>query len=96
VVSNPPYVMEKEKETMEANVLQYEPGRALFVPDEDPLLFYREIARRHLATVLYFEINEAMGDAIGEMLREEGYGDIVIRKDRYGKDRMVKGGGKNG
>ena len=96
VVSNPPYVMEKEKETMEANVLQYEPQTALFVPDEDPLLFYRAIARRHLAPVLYFEINEQMGDAMSQMLREEGYGDIVIRKDRYGKDRMVKGGGKNG
>ena len=90
VVSNPPYVMEKEKDTMEANVLQYEPAQALFVPNDDPLLFYRAIARKHLAPVIYFEINGLMGQAVADLMRQEGYADVTIRKDCYGKERMVK------
>lgn len=94
-VSNPPYVMEKEKAEMDENVLRYEPATALFVPDDDPLLFYRSIARRRLAPTLYFEINERMGDAVREMLQAEGYADVAIRKDSYGKDRMARGKLKN-
>ncbi|MBP5476871.1 MAG: peptide chain release factor N(5)-glutamine methyltransferase [Paludibacteraceae bacterium] len=91
VVSNPPYVMEKEKAAMEENVLRYEPAAALFVPDNDPLLFYRAIIRKRLAPTLYFEINERMGSAVQDLLLAEGYADVIVRKDTYGKNRMVRG-----
>ena len=91
VVSNPPYVMEKEKAAMEENVLRYEPAAALFVPDNDPLLFYRAIIRKRLAPTLYFEINEQMGSAVQDLLLAEGYADVIVRKDTYGKNRMVRG-----
>lgn len=95
IVSNPPYIMDKEKATMEANVLENEPHLALFVPDDDPLLFYRAIARfgqRHLAEGghLYFEINALFGKETVAMLRQENYTEVELIQDLYGKDRIVK------
>lgn len=94
IVSNPPYVRENEKIQMEKNVLAYEPELALFVPDEDPLLFYRQIAdfaRTHLKKGgrLYVEINEAFGQECVAMLRETGFSDVKLKKDIHGKDRMI-------
>lgn len=91
VVSNPPYVTEKEKAEMDENVLRYEPATALFVPDDNPLLFYRAIVHKKIAPTVYFEINERMGDAVRGLLQDEGYRDAVIRRDSYGKDRMARG-----
>ena len=95
IVSNPPYITESEKADMEANVLDWEPATALFVPDADPLLFYRKIAE--LGTVmlkeggsLYFEINRAYGNETVQMLEGLGYKQIQLRKDDWGKDRMIK------
>lgn len=95
IVSNPPYIMDKEKATMEANVLENEPHMALFVPDDDPLLFYRAIARfgqRHLMEGghLYFEINALCGKETVAMLRQENYTEVELIQDLYGKDRIVK------
>lgn len=94
IVSNPPYIMEKEKAGMEANVLENEPHLALFVPDDDPLLFYRAIARfgqRHLAEGghLYFEINALCGKETVAMLRQANYTEVELIQDLYGKDRIV-------
>ena len=95
IVSNPPYITESEKADMEANVLDWEPATALFVPDTDPLLFYRKIAE--LGTVmlkeggsLYFEINRAYGNETVQMLEALGYKQIELRKDDWGNDRMIK------
>ena len=95
IVSNPPYIMDKEKATMEANVLENEPHMALFVPDDDPLLFYRAIARfgqRHLMEGghLYLEINALCGKETVAMLRQENYTEVELIQDLYGKDRIVK------
>lgn len=95
IVSNPPYIMYREKATMEANVLENEPHLALFVPDDDPLLFYRAIARfgqRHLVEGghLYFEINALCGKETVAMLRQENYTEVELIQDLYGKDRIVK------
>lgn len=95
IVSNPPYIRESEKETMDAKVLDHEPHQALFVPDEDPLLFYRTIAEfglNHLCPqgLLFFEINEAFGQETVSLLTRYGYQNIELRKDFYGKERMVK------
>ncbi|MFQ8826464.1 MAG: RecX family transcriptional regulator [Alistipes sp.] len=86
IVSNPPYVTESEKAQMSPNVLRYEPHRALFVPDDDPLLFYRAIVglgRRLLAPggTVYFEINERFGIQTVELLENEGYCEIVLSED---------------
>lgn len=94
IVSNPPYVLDKEKQDMERNVLDWEPSLALFVPDTDPLLFYRRIAelgREMLVTggKLYFEINRAFGEATVAMLCEQGYTNAHIQKDISGNDRFV-------
>ena len=96
IISNPPYIRESEKETMEAKVLDYEPARALFVSNDDPLLFYRRICEFGLTHLnrqgyLFFEINEALGAETTQLLEEYGYKDIELRKDFFGKDRMVKG-----
>ena len=91
VVSNPPYICESEKVSMEANVLDYEPTSALFVPDEDPLLFYRRIASMKAGKNLFFEINCRFGEEVAQLMRGEGYKDVKIHKDIYGKDRMVCG-----
>ncbi|WP_455667889.1 peptide chain release factor N(5)-glutamine methyltransferase [Phocaeicola sp.] len=95
IVSNPPYITEKEKAEMEANVLEWEPGVALFVPDDSPLLFYRKIAELGMEMLapdgkLYFEINRAYGKQTVDMLAELGYREIELRKDISQNDRMVK------
>jgi release factor glutamine methyltransferase len=89
VVSNPPYICDKEKAEMDARVLNYEPHGALFVPDSDPLLFYRRIASLKVAKQLFFEINEAYGNEVCAMLKEMGYKNITLKHDMYGKPRMV-------
>ena len=96
LVSNPPYIPHKDKAAMAPNVVQYEPPAALFVPDDDPLVFYKALAvfgRRHLHAHgrLYVEIQEEQGAAVVRLLEEEGYKSLVLKKDMQGKDRMVKG-----
>ncbi len=105
IVSNPPYICESEKVSMKPNVLDYEPSTALFVPDSDPLLFYRRIAELQTRRspnskqgeaqtpkplFLFFEINEAYGPQLSAMLSGLGYTNIQIRKDIYGKDRIIE------
>jgi release factor glutamine methyltransferase len=95
IVSNPPYVRESEKSKMEKNVLEYEPGLALFVADNDPLMFYRRIAdfaSIHLKNNgrLYFEINEAFGRECVEMLIQKGFSEVILKKDIHEKDRMIR------
>ena len=98
VVSNPPYICESEKSSMRRNVLNFEPYSALFVPDADPLLFYRRIAELFSLPLegkgrergLFFEINEAYGPQLSAMLDSLGYTDIQIHKDIYGKDRIIE------
>ncbi len=95
IVSNPPYVTDGEKGLMHQNVLDYEPHNALFVPDQDPLLFYAKIAELALIDLkpnghLYFEINEQFGQEISELLSSKGYVNLVLKKDLNGKDRMIK------
>ncbi len=95
IVSNPPYVREQEKEQIKANVIRHEPATALFVKDEDPLLFYRKIAQLSKTLlkpngILYFEINEYLYKDLFKMLKYEGFNKISLRKDIFGKDRMVK------
>ena len=91
VVSNPPYICEKEKTALRPNVLNYEPASALFVPDDDPLRFYRYIAQLHLGTHLFFEINEAYAAEMENLLRDTHYTDIQIHNDIYGKPRVIQG-----
>ena len=91
IVSNPPYICHREKANMDARVLDYEPHSALFVPDDKPLLFYRRIAAMKSAKSLYFEINEAYGKEVCDILKELGYTDIQLKHDIYGKQRMVFG-----
>lgn len=94
IVSNPPYICEREKASMEANVLEHEPHLALFVPDDDPLLFYRKIAELGIKLLqsgglLCYEINRAYGNETLSMLQTLGYADVVLRKDQFGNDRVV-------
>lgn len=96
IVSNPPYICEKEKKNMTVNVLEHEPHTALFVPDADPLLFYRAITRLAVQTLskggrLYFEINPIYADDTCHMMRAEGMTAVELRSDMYGKQRMAKG-----
>lgn len=96
IVSNPPYICEKEKKDMAVNVLEHEPHKALFVPDADPLLFYRAITRLAVQTLskggrLYFEINPIYADETCRMMRAEGMTAVELRSDMYGKQRMAKG-----
>ena len=97
IVSNPPYICESEKKDMRPNVLNYEPHTALFVPDDDPLRFYRRIAslfspfRGTEGAYLFFEINESYASELSAMLDGLGYSDIQITKDIYGKDRIIEG-----
>lgn len=95
IVSNPPYVMNREKPSMRRNVLDYEPGLALFVPDDDPLVFYRACAR--WADVLLapegcalFEINETLGDATASLMRSFGFGSAEVLPDLSGRARFVR------
>ena len=95
IVSNPPYICEKEKADMEKNVLEHEPSIALFVPDKEPLKFYRAIAEYASSALksegaLYFEINPIYEKEIREMLEELGFKDIKTKEDAYGKKRMMK------
>ncbi len=95
IVSNPPYIKENEKNIMHSNVLDWEPHTALFVPDNDPLLFYRTIAKKGLSLLkpggrLYFEINRAHGKETMEMLAALGYTSIELRKDFADNDRMIR------
>ena len=94
IVSNPPYIPLSDKASMRPNVVEYEPHIALFVADDDPLLFYRSIAhtaRRMLndGGRLYFEIYELFAEDMCRMLREEGYENITVREDFRGKPRMI-------
>jgi release factor glutamine methyltransferase len=95
VVSNPPYVRNSEKEIMHPNVLDNEPENALFVSDDDPLVFYRAIAQT-AQTILkpngmvYCEINEALGQETAKVFKDNGFTDAEIRKDINGKDRMLR------
>lgn len=95
IVSNPPYITNAEKTDMEHNVLDWEPSLALFVPNEDPLLFYRKIAELGLDMLvpggrIYFEINQAYGKETADLLLSLGYCDAEIIKDLSGRDRIVK------
>jgi release factor glutamine methyltransferase len=95
IVSNPPYIPLKEKPSININVSGFEPENALFVPDEDPLIFYRFIASfglNHLKKngQIYFEIHESSGPAVKMLLEGSGYSNITIRKDINGKNRMIK------
>ena len=94
IVSNPPYICIRESKDMAKHVLAYEPHTALFVPDDDPLLFYRSIARYGLSHLnpdgmLAFEINPIYAQEMKKMLEEMGYEQIEIKKDQYGKERIV-------
>ncbi len=97
IVSNPPYVCVSEKQKMNRNVLDFEPKLALFVEDENPLIFYKaitEFASRHLTETghLYFEINEKYGKELSDLMLSHNFKNVEIIKDINGKDRMVKGG----
>jgi len=95
IVSNPPYICRREAGDMEENVLRYEPDTALFVPDDDPLLFYRHIMNYAVSALkqggrLYFEINPLYADSIVEQLQQLGFADAEKINDQYGKTRFVK------
>lgn len=95
IVSNPPYVREQEKRLMKPNVMEWEPHTALFVKDTDPLLFYRRISRLAMQQLkpggfLYFEINEAYGKQVAEMVEVLGFQGVAVLPDMQGKDRMLQ------
>ncbi|WP_221452854.1 peptide chain release factor N(5)-glutamine methyltransferase [Mucilaginibacter sp. FT3.2] len=95
IVSNPPYVTLEDKKLMHTNVTDFEPHTALFVPEHDPLLFYRAIADFALLNLtpggyLFFEINEGLGKETVELLQDKGFTDIELRQDMSGRDRMIK------
>ena len=95
IVSNPPYVTMQEKKLMQLNVIDHEPDIALFVEDDDPLLFYRrisELSRQYLKHngTLYLEINEYLGVEMEKMLNEAGFKHVELKKDMFGKNRMIK------
>ena len=94
LVSNPPYVPQKDKNDMRPNVLQFEPHTALFVDDDDPLVFYKALLRfcrnrLYQRGHIYMEIHENLGNAIKDLFEKEGY-EVVVRKDMQGKDRLVR------
>ena len=95
IISNPPYVRESERPLMPVRVTGHEPPAALFVPDGDPLLFYRALAGWGRGALrdggeIYIEINEALGPETAALLRDSGYRDVEIRRDMQGKERMIK------
>ena len=95
IVSNPPYITEAERTDMDANVTDWEPDTALFVPDNATLLFYERIADigKQILTpdgTIYFEINQRFGTETVDMLRKKGYRNVELRKDLSGNDRMIK------
>lgn len=94
IVSNPPYITHRERYGMRANVLEYEPAKALFVPDNDPLVFYKAIAdfgKKHLKPngSIYVEINESLGELTGELFKQNEF-KAELKKDISGKDRMIR------
>lgn len=96
IVSNPPYICDKERSAMAQNVLSYEPHQALFVPDDDPLRFYRAIGHYATKTLkpggsLYFELNPLYAEETADMLKAQGFGQTEIRQDQFGKQRFLKG-----
>lgn len=96
IVSNPPYIKQSESADMQQQVLAFEPSLALFVPDEDPLRFYRHISQLAKTKLqpggaLYFEINEALGKEVVALMEQEGFTAVTLKQDLFGKDRMVKG-----
>jgi release factor glutamine methyltransferase len=95
IVSNPPYVPVKDKDTMQPNVLNYEPHTALFVPNDDALVFYKAIAqfakrRLHQNGFIYLEIHEDLGESVVDLFKGEGYHQVELRKDMQEKNRMVR------
>ena len=95
IVSNPPYIAEKEKGAMAANVLEHEPASALFVPDSNPLLFYRAVvdfAGEALAEggAIYFEINPDYVRELSDLCAASGFGDVTVRRDSFGKERFMR------
>ncbi|MFI5158846.1 MAG: peptide chain release factor N(5)-glutamine methyltransferase [Sphingobacteriales bacterium] len=95
IISNPPYVTLYDKTQMHTNVTDFEPHTALFVPEDDPLIFYKVIADFGLNTltangILFLEINESLGNETVELLASKGFKDIELRKDMSGRDRMVR------
>lgn len=94
IVSNPPYVMSSEKVGMDANVLEHEPHIALFVPDDDPLLFYRHISQYALCHLspggrLFFEINHLLAEETADLVRAAGFRDVCLKNDMYEKKRFL-------
>ena len=94
IVSNPPYVCQSEKELMHRNVIEHEPHEALFVSDDDPLLFYRSIAQYAIGALkpegkIYLEINERFGKQVAKLLESQGFRDVRIIKDIHSKERIV-------
>ena len=94
IVSNPPYICQKEAAQMDSNVLDYEPHVALFVPDADPLLFYRTITQYALEHLkpngrLYFEINQAHPNETASLITQMGFGQVEVHPDCYGKSRII-------
>ena len=96
IVSNPPYVMNMEKDEMQPNVLNHEPHLALFVDDDNPLIFYRAIIKKAIRALrengwLYFEINELFGNEVANEMNAKGFVNVEVVKDMQGRDRIVKG-----
>jgi release factor glutamine methyltransferase len=94
MVSNPPYVKQSEKTVMHNNIVEHEPHLALFVPDEDALVFYRAIGQLALQKLkvggcLYVEINETLGLETCTLFQQLGFGDVLLKQDMQGKDRMI-------
>lgn len=95
IVSNPPYITLGEQATLHANVVKFEPHLALFVPDNNALLFYESITdycikNNRSSTIVYFEINENLGNQMKEMLKSKGFEKIAVKKDMSGKERMIR------
>lgn len=95
IVSNPPYVCNTEKSKMRENVMNFEPHEALFVPDANPLIFYEKITDLAIKSLnqngqLFFEINEAYGNEVFDLLTEKGFSEVELKADLYGKNRMIK------
>jgi release factor glutamine methyltransferase len=95
VVSNPPYVRNSEKQEMSKNVKDHEPGQALFVDDDDPLVFYRQIAKIALHSLkptgkIFLEINQYLGAETVKLMQNSGFREVVLRRDLNGNDRMLR------
>jgi release factor glutamine methyltransferase len=95
IVSNPPYIRQSEKQSMQERVKEFEPHLALFVPDSDSLVFYRKLADFSLQHLkeggnLFVEINEAKGESVADLFKEKGFTNIELRKDMQGKERMIR------